>query len=306
MVLRLQVMPGPVEDLLGHLAGQLGVEGPQVDQHQVVVGPPRDQPETLGRPGPRPRARALATTAPAYVGELGLGPPRRRPPPWPPSRARAGRPGGPGTRRCRSPWPARPGTGWPRPAGPRSVLWVVKVTTSATPTGLGWTPPAIRPAGWAASNMKQRADRVGDLPERLRVDDPRVGGGPGHDQLGPLALGQVGHLVEVDDLARPVGVVAGRGHAVGHEAPDLARDRGRRAVGEVAALVEPHGQHGVARLERGPGRRPGWRWRPAWGWTLACSAPKSAMARSRARSSTSSMIGSRRSSAAPGTPRRTC
>ena len=39
------------------------------------------------------------------------------------------------------------------PRGPRRVLWVVKVTTSATPTGEGWTPPAMSPAGWAASNM---------------------------------------------------------------------------------------------------------------------------------------------------------
>ncbi len=41
------------------------------------------------------------------------------------------------------------------PRGPRSVLWVVKVTTSAIPTGLGWAPPAIRPAGWAASNINR-------------------------------------------------------------------------------------------------------------------------------------------------------
>ncbi len=39
------------------------------------------------------------------------------------------------------------------PRGPRSVLCVVSVTMSATPTGLGWAPPAIRPAMWAASNM---------------------------------------------------------------------------------------------------------------------------------------------------------
>ena len=37
--------------------------------------------------------------------------------------------------------------------GPRSVLWVVSVTTSAYGTGLGWAPPAMRPAMWAASNM---------------------------------------------------------------------------------------------------------------------------------------------------------
>ena len=39
------------------------------------------------------------------------------------------------------------------PRGPRSVLWVVSVTTSAYGTGLGWAPPAISPAMWAASNM---------------------------------------------------------------------------------------------------------------------------------------------------------
>ena len=38
------------------------------------------------------------------------------------------------------------------PRGPRSVLWVVNVTTSATPTGDGWAPPAMSPAGCAASN----------------------------------------------------------------------------------------------------------------------------------------------------------
>ena len=65
----------------------------------------------------------------------------------------------------------------------------------------------MSPAGWAASNMNSAPDLVGDLAERLRVDDPGVGGGAGHDQLGPLALGQVGHLVEVDELAR---AVAGR------------------------------------------------------------------------------------------------
>ena len=41
------------------------------------------------------------------------------------------------------------------PRGPRRVLWVVKVTTSATPTGDGWTPPAISPAGWAASKRNR-------------------------------------------------------------------------------------------------------------------------------------------------------
>src|SRR5436305_2354579 len=39
--------PGPVEHVLGHLAGQRHVGPPEVDQHQVVVRAGRDQPEAL-------------------------------------------------------------------------------------------------------------------------------------------------------------------------------------------------------------------------------------------------------------------
>ena len=98
---------------------------------------------------------------------------------------------------------------------------------------------------------EEGAHGVGDLPERHRIDRAGVGGGAGHDQRGLLALGQVGHLVEVDDLAGVAGVVAGRGHAVGDEAPHLGGDGGGRAVGQVAAVVEPHGQNGGARLHEG-------------------------------------------------------
>ena len=241
---------GPVEHLLGLLAGQLGVEGAQVDQDHVVVGAPGDQAEALGHQGVAQGAR-------------------RWPPPGRRSRRNSGRAASAkatalAAMTCSSGPPWRPGktalsiflaSSAPQrmapPRGPRRVLWVVRVTTSATPTGLGWAPPAIRPAGWAASNMKQRAHRVGDLPEGPGVDDAGVGGGAGHDEVRLLALGQVGHLVEVDDLAGPSGIVAGRRDAVGHEAPDLRGDRGRRAVGQVAAVVEPHGQDGGARLEEG-------------------------------------------------------
>ena len=135
------------------------------------------------------------------------------------------------------------------PRGPRSVLWVVKVTTSATPTGEGWTPPAMRPGRVGGVEHEAGPHRVGDLPERQRVDDPGVGGGAGHDELGPFAPGHVGDLVEVDDLAGLVRVVGGRRHPVGDEAPHLGGDAGRGAVGQVTAVVEPHGQDGVARLE---------------------------------------------------------
>ncbi len=109
-----------------------------------------------------------------------------------------------------------------------------------------------------------RSYGVGDLTERLGLDETGVGGGAGHDELGALALGHVRHLVEVDDLAGMRRVVRGRGHPVGDEPPDLARDAGRGAVGQVAALVEPHGQDRVPGLEErlvhgqvggGPGMR---------------------------------------------------
>ena len=39
------------------------------------------------------------------------------------------------------------------PRGPRSVLWVVEVTTSACGTGLGWSPAATSPAMCAMSTI---------------------------------------------------------------------------------------------------------------------------------------------------------
>jgi hypothetical protein len=125
----------------------------------------------------------------------------------------------------------------------------------------------VDPAGDEAGGMgrvehESGADRVGDLPERQRVDDAGISGRAGHDELGLLAAGHVGHLVEVDDLPRFVRVAGGGRDAVGDEAPDLGGDAGRRPVGQVAPVVETHGQDGVARLEQGlidgqVGRGPG-------------------------------------------------
>ena len=143
--------------------------------------------------------------------------------------ARAGRPGGPGRRRCRPSWPDRGPHRIAPPRGPRSVLWVVKVTTSATPTGLGCTPPAMRPAGVRRieherghrRNRRSRGNGSGSI-------GPGVGGRAGHNQGGLLPLGQIGHLVEVDDLAGVVRVGPGPGsRRRRRKRPDLGRDGGR-------------------------------------------------------------------------------
>ena len=70
-----------VEGLLGDLAGQVGVEAAQVDQHQVVVGAARDDPEALGRQRPR-QGPGVAYDLGRVLLELGLRSPRGRPPPW--------------------------------------------------------------------------------------------------------------------------------------------------------------------------------------------------------------------------------
>ena len=55
---------------------------------------------------------------------------------------------------------------------------------------------------------EDRADLVGDLPEALIVEGPRVGGVAGEDDLGLVLFGQPADLVHVDDLGlgvHPVG-----------------------------------------------------------------------------------------------------
>src|SRR3546814_16526349 len=86
---------------------------------------------------------------------------------------------------------------------------------------------------------EQRADLVGDLTERRRVDDPRVRGGARDDDLRAVLERRVAHLVEVDALVA-------RGAAVGADGVKLAARVERLAVGEVPALVEAQPEPGVA------------------------------------------------------------
>ena len=112
----------------------------------------------------------------------------------------------------------------------------------------------VHPAGDEAGDVghvehQQRPHLVGDLAERLGLDEPRVRRRARDDEPRALGLGAVAHLVEVDPLARVGPVEVPRRDPVGDEPPDLGGDRRRRAVREVPAVVEPHGEHGVAGLE---------------------------------------------------------
>jgi hypothetical protein len=75
--------------------------------------------------------------------------------------------------------------------------------------------PGHEPGDVGGVEHEQRPDLVGDLAERARVDDPRVGRGPGDDDLRPVLAGQGRDLVEVDALVA-------RRHPVAHEVVELA------------------------------------------------------------------------------------
>ncbi len=47
---------------------------------------------------------------------------------------------------------------------------------------------------------QERADLLGDLAENLEIELARIGGGPGHDHLRPLAPRHLAHRVVVDAL----------------------------------------------------------------------------------------------------------
>ncbi len=88
------------------------------------------------------------------------------------------------------------------------------------------------------------ADLVGNLPEPLEIDEPRIGRAARDDHLGPLLAGELADFVYID----PVVVAA---HIVGHHLEPFSRHVDRRAVGKMPAgrQVQPH--EGVARLHQG-------------------------------------------------------
>ena len=77
--------------------------------------------------------------------------------------------------------------------------------------------------------------------------------------------------------------------AVGDEVVERAAEVDRRAVGEVAALVEAHAHAPCRPARAAPGTRPCWRWRPSAAARWRARRRTARMARSRARSSASSI-----------------
>ena len=90
---------------------------------------------------------------------------------------------------------------------------------------------------------EERADFVRHLAETRPIDVTRIGRGSRYDQLRLVPARHFFHLLIVDQMT--VGL-----DAVGYDLEPLARLIGRRAVGEMAALVQRHAQKSVARFEQ--------------------------------------------------------
>ena len=100
-----------------------------------------------------------------------------------------------------------------------------------------------------------RPDLAGNLGELVEVEEARVGAGAHHQDARPVLAGQPPDLVHVHRLV-------GLAQAVRDDLEEAAGEVHRRAVGEVAAEVEAHGEQRVARLGQGEvgrhvGLRPG-------------------------------------------------
>ena len=89
-----------------------------------------------------------------------------------------------------------------------------------------------------------RAYFISDLAKAREVDDARICGSAGYDELGFTFFGDLEHLVVVDAVGNAV-------NAVGHEVEVLTGHIYGRAVGKVSALVEVHAHNGVTGLEHG-------------------------------------------------------
>ena len=80
---------------------------------------------------------------------------------------------------------------------------------------------------------------VGNFGNPLKIYDPRIGGSPGHDQLGTVAHGLLFQSVIID----PAGF---GGNAVGFKLVILPRKVYGGAVGQMSAMSQAHSQHLIA------------------------------------------------------------
>ena len=128
------------------------------------------------------------------------------------------------------------------PRGPRRVLCVVVVITSAWPTGDGCAPPAIRPAMWAmsATRTAPTSRAMAAKPGKSMVRGTAVP--PQKITLGRSARAR---SRTSSRSIRPVS----RRHAVVDRVEPLAGHGDRPAVRQVAAHRQRHAHHGVARLQ---------------------------------------------------------
>ena len=88
-------------------------------------------------------------------------------------------------------------------------------------------------------HQEQRADLVGDRAHARKIEEARIRRRARDDELGVVLLRETLELLVVDVFAVPL-------HAVRHEVVELGREVHRRAVREVAALIQRHPEHGVA------------------------------------------------------------
>ena len=91
---------------------------------------------------------------------------------------------------------------------------------------------------------EERVDLVGDLPELVGLDGPRVGGAAADDQLRLVLPSEVEHIVVVDHVRLAA-------HAVVGDRVQPAREVDLQAVRQVAAVRELEREDRVARLQRG-------------------------------------------------------
>ena len=167
------------------------------------------------------------------------------------------------------------------PRGPRSVLWVVNVTTSANGTGSGAAPPAISPAMWAASNMNS-------APTSSAI----ARNGSGSSRRG---YDVVPATISFGRCSRARSRIWSKSM---RSSPGVTLYGTNRYIRPLAFTGEPWVRWPPWSSDRpstvSPGSSSAWyahmlALAPECGWTLACSAPNSALTRSMASASTESM-----------------